>query len=326
MPFAQTSELSIHYEWAGSGDTVLVLLHGNLASWRSWQPVLDRLPAGYCAHAPGLRGFGETRRRRDGYSIPSLAEDLHALAVALGLPAFHLVGHSLGGVAALQFALNHQKQVRSLTLVAPAPAEGLSVLHGTGGGARWLRRLSALPRDVSLTGLDLLYRLGAAVPVGAPRTVAPSLARPLVRKALADAIASLARDDTFEALVRDVERVPPRVVRGYARALDDRSVEGEPWRVAVSVLILWGRKDFLIPYAGLRRTADGLPQGQLVTWPDVGHVLLVHSSLRRRRGGRGRKPRASPSVSQTAGRRTASDRQHPRVCYALWTLSGILRA
>jgi pimeloyl-ACP methyl ester carboxylesterase len=272
MPFVQTSELSIHYEWAGSGDTVLVLLHGNLASWRWWQPVLDRLPAGYRAYAPDLRGFGETGRHRDGYSIPSLAEDLHAFAVALGLPTFHLVGHSLGGVAALQFALNHQEQVRSLTLVAPAPAEGLSVFHGTGGGARWLRRLSALPRDVSLTGLDLLYRLGAAIPVRARRTGASLLARPLVRKALAAAIASLPRDDTFEALIKDVERVPPRVLRGYARALDDWSVEGELWRVTVPVLILWGKKDFLIPYAGLKRTADCLPQGQLVTWPDVGHV------------------------------------------------------
>jgi pimeloyl-ACP methyl ester carboxylesterase len=89
---------------------------------------------------------------------------------------------------------------------------------------------------------------------------------------LAAAIASLPRDDTFEALIKDVERVPPRVLRGYARALDDWSVEGELWRVTVPVLILWGKKDFLIPYAGLKRTADCLPQGQLVTWPDVGHV------------------------------------------------------
>jgi pimeloyl-ACP methyl ester carboxylesterase len=94
----------------------------------------------------------------------------------------------------------------------------------------------------------------------------------LVRKALAGAIASLPRDDALEALVQDIERVPPRVVRGYARALDEWNVEGQLGRVTVPVLILWGRKDFLIPYAGLKRTTDSLPQGQLVTWPDVGHV------------------------------------------------------
>ncbi len=295
MPFVRTTELDIHYESAGSGDTVLVLLHGNLASWRWWQPILDRLPAGHRAYAPDLRGFGETRRRRGGYSIHSLAEDLYEFVAPLGLPAFHLVGHSLGGVAALQFTLDHQERVRSLTLVAPAPAGGLSLVRGKGRGARWLRRLSALPRDVSLTGLDLLYRLGATIPgvtplqsfrlrrsdSGADETPPmsmPSLPsslhspRPLVRKALAGAMASLPRDDAFEALVRDVERVPPRVVQAYARALDEWNVEDELGRVTVPVLILWGRKDFLIPYAGLKRTASNLPQGQLVTWPDVGHV------------------------------------------------------
>jgi pimeloyl-ACP methyl ester carboxylesterase len=283
MPFVQTTDVNIHYESAGSGDVVVVLLHGNLASWRWWKPVLDRLPAGYRAYAPDLRGFGETRRHRGSNSIQSLVKDLREFAVALRLPAFHLVGHSLGGVAALQFALDHQAQVRSLVLVAPAPAEGLSVFQGQGLGVRWLRRLSALPRDVSLDGLDLLYRLGASLPAGTKPRRTPSNARvlrssltaglrPLVRKALAGAITSLPQDDAFEALVRDVERVPPGVVQQYARALDEWDVEGELWRVTLPVLILWGRKDFLIPYAGLKRTADGLARGRLVTWPDVGHV------------------------------------------------------
>lgn len=97
MPFIQTSNLNIHYELAGKGDTVLVLVHGNFASWRWWRPVLDRLPAGYRAYAPDLRGCGDTDRPPDGYTIEQLAADLHAFARALGLPAFHLVGHSLGG-------------------------------------------------------------------------------------------------------------------------------------------------------------------------------------------------------------------------------------
>lgn len=288
MPFVQTLQADIHYEWAGSGDTVLVLLHGNLASWRWWQPVLDRLPTGHRAYAPDLRGFGETRRHQGGYSIQALVEDLHGFTAKLGLSAFHLVGHSLGGVAALQFALSHQEDVRSLTLVAPAPAEGLPLVPGTGRGPHWLRSLSSLPRDASLTGLDLLSRLGAVMPGGVARpatvdnNVAPAsgplppgmlrFLRPLFRKALAGAMASLPRDEAFDALVRDVERAPPRVVREYARALDEWNVEGELWRVTIPVLILWGRKDFLIPYAGLKRTASQLPRAQLVTWPDVGHV------------------------------------------------------
>jgi pimeloyl-ACP methyl ester carboxylesterase len=291
MPFVETEEASIHYASSGSGDTVLVMLHGNTASWRWWRPVMIRLPPGWRAYAPDLRGFGETRRLQGGYSIDSLVCDLNNFAAALGLPAFHIVGHSLGGVAALQFTLDHPEKIRSLTMIAPAPAEGLSPIHGKGRGPRWLRRLSMLPRDVSLKGLDLLHRSRgrggtggvAAWPTrrshvfsqGEPRDPGfptPSELRPLVRKALASAMPSLPRDDAFEALVRDVERVPPRVIREYARDLDDWRVEAELGRVVAPVLILWGRKDYLIPYAGLKRTADGLQQAQLVTWPDVGHV------------------------------------------------------
>lgn len=47
MPFIQTEHLNIHYETAGAGQNVLVLVHGNFASWRWWQPVFDRLPANY---------------------------------------------------------------------------------------------------------------------------------------------------------------------------------------------------------------------------------------------------------------------------------------
>jgi len=44
MPFVQTPQINIQYETAGSGKTVLFFLHGNFASWRWWQPVLEDLP------------------------------------------------------------------------------------------------------------------------------------------------------------------------------------------------------------------------------------------------------------------------------------------
>ena len=46
MPFVQTHKLNIHYEVADTGKVILVLVHGNFASWRWWRPVLERLPSG----------------------------------------------------------------------------------------------------------------------------------------------------------------------------------------------------------------------------------------------------------------------------------------
>lgn len=66
MPFLQTPDLNVHYQQAGSGDTRLILVHGNFASWRWWQPIFERLPAGWRAYAPDLRGCGDTDRPETG--------------------------------------------------------------------------------------------------------------------------------------------------------------------------------------------------------------------------------------------------------------------
>ena len=122
MPFVQTPEINIQYETAGSGKTVLVFLHGNFASWRWWQPVFEQLPCVFRAYAPNIRGCGETESPDSSFDIDRLAEDLRAFQEALQLPRFHLIGHSLGGAVALQFALDYGECIESLTLVAPASA------------------------------------------------------------------------------------------------------------------------------------------------------------------------------------------------------------
>src|SRR5690349_15296026 len=103
MATIRTARQEVHYEEAGAGPDVYVLVHGNFASWRWWRPVLDRLPPGSRAYAPDLRGCGETAGggEAEAYAIPALAEDLLAFADAVGVRAFHLVGHSLGGAVAL---------------------------------------------------------------------------------------------------------------------------------------------------------------------------------------------------------------------------------
>lgn len=147
MPFISLSTLTVHYEHSGSGNTVFMLIHGNFSSWRWWQPLLQQLPAHYRAYAPELRGFGETDHPPQGYTIEQLADDLYQFTTALHLPALHLVGHSLGGAVAVQFALNQPLLVRSLTLVAPAPAEGMSHLPAL---PRWLPTLSSFSPFIHL--------------------------------------------------------------------------------------------------------------------------------------------------------------------------------
>jgi 3-oxoadipate enol-lactonase len=121
MPFQTVNDLNIHYIEQGdpSGAPVL-FIHGNVSSSTWWLYTLDRLSGSpYRLIAPDLRGRGETEGPADNWTIETLAQDLRGLVEALGLGRAHLVGHSLGALVAIQYALDHKPDVRSLFLLAP---------------------------------------------------------------------------------------------------------------------------------------------------------------------------------------------------------------
>ena len=267
MPSVSTPRLRIHYEEAGAGPELFVFLHGNFASSRWWKPVLDRLPPGSHAYAPDLRGCGSNvleslDAKRSEYGIPELAADLAAFVEALHLGAFHLVGHSLGGAVALEYAIRHQARVRSLTLVAPPPANGLAAMReGTSTSARLLRRIDPDHRP-SLAALHSTYRMHRAL--GTNRFV--------LRRALAEMMPAASLDGAFsELLLADAARMTPDAVVGFLQALHRWNVEAELPELGVPTVILWGAKDVLVPRAALEKMASLLPSAALVVWPDVGH-------------------------------------------------------
>jgi pimeloyl-ACP methyl ester carboxylesterase len=287
MPFLETPRLRIHYEEAGSGREVFVLVHGNFASWRWWKPVLERLPAGWRAIALDLRGCGENSysapdESRSAYGIPELADDLGGFVDGLQLDGFHLVGHSLGGAVALQYALRHQRRVRSLTLAAPPPPTGLAAMReGTSTSARLLRRVDPDHRP-SMAALRSSYRMHRSLGTN----------RWMLRRALPEMMPAASLDAAMaESLLADAARMSPDAVVGFLQALHRWNVEGELPRLHVPTVILWGAKDVLVPRAGLEKMAALLPAGELVVWPDAGHspqlerpddfVALLVASARR---------------------------------------------
>jgi 3-oxoadipate enol-lactonase len=248
MPFLRTPALKIHYEQGGTGDRSIILLHGNFASWRWWLPVLNQVPLGYRVYAPDLRGCGDTEKPGDGYSIHQLAHDLSAFVDALSLDHVHLAGHSLGGAVAMQFALDRFQCVKSLILVAPAPAEGMSVRHS-----------SILGRGLSE---DTMARL-------LPDIV---LHRPVLMRSFKRIAPHLTGKAQRQVLVEDALRISPLAVTGFVRSLNRWNIQAELGKLQMPVLILGGSLDPLVPEAALRRTAVALSQACLVIWADAGHV------------------------------------------------------
>jgi len=125
MPYVNAGGVNLHYVQQGSGDEPIVFIHGYTGSLRDCEETLARLPAGYTGYAIDLRGAGESDRPGHGYNLPQFAADVDAATRALGLETFTLVGHSMGGGTAMQFAVSYAERLRKLVLVAPVSSGGI---------------------------------------------------------------------------------------------------------------------------------------------------------------------------------------------------------
>lgn len=267
MPILTTEGIKIHFREAGAGRTVLVLLHGNFASWRWWQPLFERLPSGIHAFAPVTRGCGYTMASATNCDVAQLSRDLLHFTEALGLERFHLVGHSLGGAIATQFALDHQRKVKSLTLVSPAPPGGLQQMQeGDSLAARTLSLLDPSRGGSLMKIWDMIYRWGSLC----------HTKRFMLRQALI-AMMPTARLDavSLDQLVDDAARLSPETIRGFYEALHRWDVAARLPELRVPTQILVGGRDALIPRGPLAEATRALPRARLICWERVGHSAML---------------------------------------------------
>jgi 4,5:9,10-diseco-3-hydroxy-5,9,17-trioxoandrosta-1(10),2-diene-4-oate hydrolase len=107
----------IHYYTAGQG-APLVVIHGGGGDARSWLKNVAVLAEKYTVYAPDLPGFGGSQPLDGSYYIPELTDFVESFAGSLGLEKFHLVGHSVGGGVALNYALKFPQKIKKLVLIS----------------------------------------------------------------------------------------------------------------------------------------------------------------------------------------------------------------
>ena len=114
----------------GSPKGVVLLLHGKNFCAATWQETITALlTAGYRVIAPDQIGFCKSSKpERYQYSFGQLAANTRALLDSLGIERVHVVGHSMGGMLAIRFALLHPQLTRSLALVNPIGLEDWKAL------------------------------------------------------------------------------------------------------------------------------------------------------------------------------------------------------
>ncbi|MGD0624229.1 MAG: alpha/beta fold hydrolase [Thermodesulfobacteriota bacterium] len=117
MPKIPVRDIEIHYQEKGSGFP-LVLIHGLNGDLTAWGLVMPELAKHYRTLALDVRGHGHSGKPDQPYSIQQFSDDLQEFLQRLQVPKAHILGLSMGGAIAQQFALDYPEKVRSLVLVS----------------------------------------------------------------------------------------------------------------------------------------------------------------------------------------------------------------
>lgn len=125
--------MNLHHTTLGSGPPLLVL-HGLLGSHQNLLPACRALAAQFQVFAIDQRNHGHSPHH-DEMNYPVMADDIARFMDLHGIEAAHLLGHSMGGKTAMQFALNHPARVHKLVVVDMSPREQ---------GPRFAKLLAAL--------------------------------------------------------------------------------------------------------------------------------------------------------------------------------------
>ena len=124
----------LSYRRAGEGPTVL-LIHGMAGSSRSWKEVFGLLTRDHDVIAPDLLGHGESDKPRGDYSLGAFASGIRDLLATLDVRQATIVGQSLGGGIALQFAYQYPEMCDRMVLVGSG---------GLGREVSWLHAPSTM--------------------------------------------------------------------------------------------------------------------------------------------------------------------------------------
>jgi pimeloyl-ACP methyl ester carboxylesterase len=245
----------VGYISGGSGP-VLLLVHGIAGNCENWRDVVEPLARQHTVIAPDLPGHGTSAGGRGDYSLGSLASGLRDLLLALGHERATLVGHSLGGGVAMQFAYQFPEMVERLVLVSSG---------GLGPEVSPILRAAALPGAdpfiAATAGIG--QRVGGLIGRGLSTIgvkPAPDLAE------VARGYASLAEPGRRKAFLATLRSVVG--TEGQRVSASDRLYLAEE----VPVLIVWGARDPIIPVRHGEDAHRALAGSQLEIFEGAGHL------------------------------------------------------
>ncbi|HEV7826990.1 MAG TPA: alpha/beta fold hydrolase [Mycobacteriales bacterium] len=231
----------------------LLLIHGIGVSSATWLPVLPALAEHFDVIAPDLLGHGHSDKPRADYGVGAYACGMRDLLSVLDVEQPTVVGHSLGGGVAMQFAYQFPERCARLLLVSSGgvgpQVHPVLRLLASPYGDRVLRLLTR-PASLRLAGM-----LGPLLRVAGERDAERLLA----------ALTSLSTLDARQAYLRTLRSVVDG--RGQVVTMLDRCYLA----AGLPTWVLWGGRDAVIPLTHGARACAAMPGSRLVFFPEAGH-------------------------------------------------------
>jgi pimeloyl-ACP methyl ester carboxylesterase len=247
---------AVNYVEMGSGPPIL-FVHGLSGQWQNWLENIPDFARDHRVIAVDLPGFGASEMPRDKISISGYGVFVDRFMEQIGMDAATIVGNSMGGFIGAECAIKFPHRVEQLVLVSAA---GLSTQNH-----RHEPVLKAM-----YAGEAVAQWVTARV-VGRSRELA---GRPRGRQAI------------MWFVTPHAERLAPEFVIEQARgagkpgflpaldALSDYPIEDRLDDVKCPTLIVWGKKDLLVPVKDAYKFDELIPDSRLIVYQDVGHCAM----------------------------------------------------
>jgi 3-oxoadipate enol-lactonase len=246
MPIARVNDIELNYKLEGDGEETIVLVNGLADDLQTWAyQMQDFLAAGYRVLRFDNRGVGASSKPAGPYSSRMLADDAKALADSLGVTGFHLMGVSMGGMIAQEYAIAYPSDLRSVTLGCTYAGPG-----------PFCSRMFAMWAEL------------------APVMGVPFVMRDVTLWAFTTGFFEQREDELaeFETAMRYLDQ-PVHAYLAQLAVIQHHDATGRLDQITAPALVLAGEEDILIPVALSRRIHAGIPGSEWATTKG-GHACL----------------------------------------------------